>query len=231
MRAHFIADLTVQDEYSLTGDSLHHLVNVVRIEMDEELLLLNGKGLSVVTRVSEHTKRLLTLKYLSSIEKARIEQLDIVLGMPKKEALELSLKQSVELGVGKVLLVKSAYSQIKFPEEERLQSLLVSALEQSNAAYLPQVMKAEWSTIAWDKYKTIVLMDSQTDKSELLPKEVGLEAPVLLVVGPEGGFSTEERDHLHGLARVKILKLPTPIMRTPTALAAGVGILWQMLLD
>jgi 16S rRNA (uracil1498-N3)-methyltransferase len=231
VRAHFIADLTVQDEYSLTGDSLHHLVNVVRIEMDEELLLLNGKGLSVITRVSGHTKRLLTLKYISSVESARIDRLDVVLGMPKKEALELSLKQSVELGVGKVLLVKSAYSQIKFPEEERLQSLLVSALEQSNAAYMPLVVKAEWEMIDWDQYKTIVLMDSQTEKSELLPKEVGLKAPVLLVVGPEGGFSPEERDRLHGLAHVKILKLPTPIMRTPTALAAGAGILWQMLLD
>jgi 16S rRNA (uracil1498-N3)-methyltransferase len=231
VRAHFIADLTVQDEYSIIGDSLHHLVNVVRIETDEELLLLNGKGLTVVTRVLGHTKRLLTLKYITSVEVPRADRLDVVLGMPKKEALELSLKQCVELGVGKVLLVKSAYSQIKFPEEDRQQTLLVSALEQSNAAYLPQVIKAEWQSIDWDHYKTIVLMDSQTEKSELLPKDVGLVAPVLLVVGPEGGFSPGERDHLHGLARVKILKLPIPIMRTPTALAAGAGILWQMLLD
>jgi 16S rRNA (uracil1498-N3)-methyltransferase len=231
VRAHFIPELTIQDDYSITGDSLHHLVNVVRIEMDEELLLLNGKGLSVVTCVSGHSKRLLTLKYISSSIGQRESQLDVVLGMPKREALELSLKQSVELGFGKVFLVKSAYSQIKYPEEERLQSLLVSALEQSNAPYLPDVLKSEWVSIPWDQYKTVVLMDSQTEKSELLPKDLGLMGPVLLVVGPEGGFSPEERELLHGLSHVKILKLPTPIMRTPTALAAGAGILWQMLLD
>jgi 16S rRNA (uracil1498-N3)-methyltransferase len=231
MRAHFISDLTIQDEYSLTGECLHHLVNVVRIEMDEELLLLNGKGLMVRTQVKTQSKRFLTLKYLSSIENQKVDRIDVVLGMPKKEALELSLKQCVELGLGKVFIVKSAYSQNKYPEEERLISLMVSAMEQSNAAFLPQVDRSEWNTIAWDQYKTIVLMDSQTEKSELLPKDVGLKSPVLLVVGPEGGFSPEEREFLHGLSHVKILKLPTPIMRTPTALAAGAGILWQMLLD
>jgi 16S rRNA (uracil1498-N3)-methyltransferase len=231
MRAHFIGDLLVQDEYSLTGDSLHHLVNVIRIELDEELLLLNGNGLMIKTKVSASSKRNLTLKFLSSSQSEKMNQLDLVMGMPKREALELSLKQSVELGIGKVFLIKSAYSQIKFPETERTQSLLISALEQSNAPFLPEVIKKEWNTISWDHYKSLVLMDSQTDKSELLPKDVRLAGPVLLIVGPEGGFSHEERSFLHSLPHVKILKLPTPIMRTPTALAAGAGILWQTLLD
>jgi 16S rRNA (uracil1498-N3)-methyltransferase len=206
-------------------------VNVVRIELNEELLLLNGKGLCVITQVTGHTKRLLTLKYISSLQNQKNDRLDVALGMPKKDALDLSLKQSVELGFGKIILVKSDYSQIKFPEDDRLQSLLVSALEQSNAAYIPQVVKSDWQDISWNEYKTVVLMDSQTDKSELLPNGQGIEGSVLLVVGPEGGFSPAEREFLHALSHVKILKLPTPIMRTPTALAAGAGILWQMLLD
>jgi len=63
MRAHFIESLELSDHYILTvDDTLHHLLRVVRIEVGEELLLLNGKGLHVKTMVEGISKRELKLK-------------------------------------------------------------------------------------------------------------------------------------------------------------------------
>lgn len=228
MRAHWISPLEVQDMYVLTGDALHHLVNVIRIEKGEELLLLNGEGLFVETSVEHISKRELHLKKMNHYEKALPFHYDLALGMPKREALELSLKQATELGFRTIYLIKSDYSQMRFPEKERTDKLLVSALEQSNAPFLPEIKQVTWEDIPFNEYDEALLMDSQTKiPSAKAGTKTGKQ---LLIVGPEGGFSPEELSFLHSREVVKAINLPTPILRTPTAVAAGAGILIESLL-
>lgn len=227
MRATFYPQLSILDQYSIKGDAAHHLVNVVRIEMGEKILLLNGEGLKVITQVSALNKKEVLLTYLSSEEIRPVFQMDLALGVPKKEALELSLKQAVELGFRKIYLIRSSYSQTRVPEADRVQSLLVSALEQSNSAFLPEIVQCEWNEIPADSYQEILMLDSQnaTQGKAIRSKKS------LLVVGPEGGFSPDETTYLHSWPNIRILNLPTPIMRTPTAVAAGAGIVLGSLLD
>ncbi|MES2528446.1 MAG: RsmE family RNA methyltransferase [Bdellovibrionota bacterium] len=227
MRAVFLPDLSSHHEYLLSGDILHHLVNVIRIEKDEELLLLNGRGLSVKTLVVEASKKILKLTTLSESTTERAFNLDLILGVPKKDALELSLKQAVELGFRKIYLVRSDYSQTKVPETDRIMSLLVSALEQSNSPFLPEVIEADWKSVPWNDYGTVLMLDSQTGnagKSKLVSKIN------CLVIGPEGGFSPAELLDLRSRPQVEAILLPTPILRTPTAVATGAGLILQRLM-
>lgn len=229
MRASYLEDLQIQQSYKLSGDEAHHLLNVVRVEMGEEILLLNGVGLMVKTKVVNIAKRELELEFIESQQATRDFQMDLALGIPKKEALELSLKQAVELGFSKIYLVRSQYSQTRVPEKERLTSLLVSALEQSNAPFMPQVAEMNWSEIPKDDYQEIMMLDSQNKSAKL--KKTQKQSKRLLVVGPEGGFSPAEAALLHEWPNLQIVNLPTPILRTPTAVAAGAGILLGSLLD
>jgi 16S rRNA (uracil1498-N3)-methyltransferase len=202
-------------------------VNVIRVERDEELLLLNGKGYSVTTRISEVTKKSLVVKRLSESQTEIKHKIDIAIGIPKKEALELCLKEAVELGLRKIFLVRSAYSQTRIPDTERIESLLISALEQSNSAFLPEVRESSWETLPWNDYGTVLLLDSQEGKAS----GSNARSPEnLLIIGPEGGFSPSELEFLRSQNSVESLLLPTPILRTPTALAVGAGILLQRLM-
>lgn len=229
MRAHWVKDLSIQDSYVLQGESLHHLVNVVRVEIGEDLLLLNGKGLMVLTIVEAIGKRELKLQFKEQYIKESDYKFDLVLGMPKREALELCLKEATELGFRRIFLIRSDYSQMRFPEKDRVEKLLVSAMEQSNAPYLPEVIESHWNEVPWGDYGEIVLMDSQT--TQAAKASSGHEVSKLLVVGPEGGFSPDELARLHGLKGVRVIHLPTPILRTPTAVAVGAGLMIQSLLN
>jgi 16S rRNA (uracil1498-N3)-methyltransferase len=229
MRAHWLKDLTIQDTYSLKGDSLHHLVNVIRIEAGEDLMLLNGLGLVVETRIETISKKEMLLKYKTHQETDRNYHYDLALGMPKREALELCLKQATELGFRKIYLIRSDYSQMRFPESDRTQKLLISALEQSNAPFLPEVIESSWEDIPWTVFQEALLLDSQT-KLQTKAQVENSTAPRLLVIGPEGGFSPRELVYLHGLEAVRVVNLPTPILRTPTALATGAGLMIESLL-
>jgi len=229
MRAHWLEALNIQDEYILKGDSLHHLVNVIRIEAGEKLLLLNGQGLSIETQIETITKKEMRLRYISHQESGREYLFDLALGMPKREALELCLKQATELGFRKIYLVRSDFSQMRYPESERTQKLLVSALEQSNAPFLPEVLDSSWENIPWSAYQDAILLDSQTKLQTKRNAEMST-APRLLIIGPEGGFSPKELAFLHSEEKVRVMNLPTPILRTPTALATGAGLMIESLL-
>ena len=61
MRASYKKDLVLQDTYQIKGDEAHHLLNVTRVKLDEEILLLNGRGLKIKTKVSSLLKRELVL--------------------------------------------------------------------------------------------------------------------------------------------------------------------------
>lgn len=228
MRAHYVSPLAIQDEYILSGDSLHHLVNVIRIEEGEELLLIDGSGLFVETTIERISKRELRLKRTSHYEKGLPYHFDLALGMPKREALELCLKQATELGFRKIYLIRSEYSQMKFPEEDRAVKLLISALEQSNAPFLPELLQTSWEEIPWSSFEEAVLLDSQTKITK--PEARTHSGKKLLIVGPEGGFSPKELSYLHSQEVVKVINLPTPILRTPTAMATGAGLLIESLL-
>lgn len=229
MRAHWQNNLTVEAEYILKDEALHHLVNVIRIEKDDELLLLNGAGLCVETKVSQILKRELHLTMIKNYQQERGFTFDLALAMPKREALELCLKEATELGFRNIYLIRSDFSQIRMPEAERMEKLVVSALEQSNAPYLPQISEAAWNNIPWGNYAEALLMDSQT-KIATTSGHPSATAPRLLIVGPEGGFSPQELTFLHSQEKVKVVNLPTPILRTPTALATGAGIMLISLL-
>lgn len=229
MRASFQKNLSIQENYLINGDAAHHLINVVRVELNEEILLLNGKGLSVKTKVTSLAKKELGLTKLEHAEVSRRFNMDLALGIPKKEALELSLKQAVELGFRKIYLIRSQYSQTRLPEADRLENLLVSALEQSNSGFLPELISIDWSDIPTADYAEILMMDSQSKTGQSEPLKSTDKR--LLVVGPEGGFSSEEIILLHNWPKVRVLNLPTPILRTPTAVATGAGIILGSLLD
>jgi 16S rRNA (uracil1498-N3)-methyltransferase len=230
MRAQYLKSLILQPSYQLKGDEAHHLISVARVELQEPILLLDGKGLKVHTVVDQLSKRELTLKTLSHLVDNEDLRLNLALGIPKKEALELCLKQAVELGFSKIYLIRSTFSQIKLPETERLLSLLISALEQSNASFLPEIITTSWEELPFVDFDEVVMMDSQS-KRTVNGLKPGKMLTRLLVIGPEGGFSPLELERLHKVENVSVLQLPCPILRSPTAVAAGAGLIMGRLLD
>jgi len=229
VRAHWVKELQVQEAYALRDESLHHLVNVIRIEVGEELMLLNGAGLEIVTNVETISKKEMKLKFIRQAFHERNYIFDLALGMPKREALELCLKEATELGFRNIYLVRSDYSQMRIPDPDRMEKLMVSALEQSNAPFLPMVKEASWELLPWNLYEESLLMDSQT---HIPPKKTNPAptSPRLLIIGPEGGFSPKEVTFLHAIERIRVVNLPTPILRTPTALPVGAGLMIESLL-
>lgn len=229
MRAIYLEDLNFQGEIQVTGDACHHLSQVVRLTHGEVVMVLDGRGRKIKCLAEQVSKKRIILKVLEEELIERSFHLDLVLGIPKRDALELSLKQAIELGFKKIFLIRSDYSQIKIPELQRLKSLIINAMEQSNNPFLPEIIETEWERVPWDNYQYVTMLDSQSNQNKNASRL--LSGKNLLIVGPEGGFSPGELEFLRSRPNVTSLHLPTFILRTPTAVATGTGYILRALMD
>ena len=223
VRAAFIPNqkFNVGETLSLIGDVHHHLSNVIRLRQGESFLLLNGLGLTVEVRATSIDKRetqvLIEKCWMAPPPRAQ----DVLIVIPKKDALDSMFKICVEMGVRRIYLLKGQNSPEKLPEERRVHALVQSALEQSNNPWFPQVIHcADWSNFPALEYAEIVVMDLASEKSKEV-RNAGQTS--VLIVGPEGGFSPSERQVMSAWNATRVVSLPTPILRAPTALAAGLG--------
>lgn len=209
-------------KFELKDEKCHHLLNVIRLKQGEELLLLDGRGNSKKAIADKIEKKKITLLAISDKIYKEPSTLQIAMGIPKKEALELCLKQAVEIGVTKIYLVQTEYSQKLTLNEERIERILISALEQSNNHWLPnlEIIGSLEELLNVNKGPFLYFSSQQSKKKN--PQI--FNDKTLLLIGPEGGLSLGEEKFLQE-QKIPSIHFESAIMRTPTALSFGVGFL------
>lgn len=222
MRAVYLEDLTQQKKFCIIeGEKLHHLMNVLRVQVNDELLFLDGKGSSRKSIIKSIQKKKIECVFLEEITFTKKESVfEVALAKTKRDALELSLKQVVEIGIKKVYVFETQYSARYELKEDRLKKLLISSMLQSNSRYIPEVLSIGFSDLLMLKNKNIIYFSSINNKDDLL---MGKSKTNLIVIGPEGGLSSDEELALNKLENCKTINLPTNIMRAPTATSFCLG--------
>jgi 16S rRNA (uracil1498-N3)-methyltransferase len=221
MRAVYLNSIIGEGKTTLEGVQAHHLINVLRIKVGTELLGLDGVGTIYNLKIEEVLKKKIILSLIEKKKTPAKLDLDLMIGKVKKEAMDLSLKQCCELGINNITILNSEFSQRYEMKPERTSKLLISGIEQANNPYLPSLSEIEFRDINTDAYENIMYFSSnpkfKNKGNSLKPGKT------LIIIGPEGGFSTSEEDQIARLSKTRIINIDTEIMRTPTAVACGVG--------
>ena len=206
-------------EITIDGDQARHLIKVVRIKLNENILLNNGDGLGVIGKVIKIEKKSVDIEVINVKKEIKNER-SIALCMVKKEALELSIRQATELGVNKIFLLNSQYSQENSLKADRLEKIIVSAMEQSNNLFYPEIINAELSAFVSTNSEDVLLFTSQSSTVD----STKIHQKMIPLIGPEGGFSDDELNLFKGTVSNQI-HLPTPILRASTAVPTCIGYL------
>lgn len=199
-----------------------HLIKSVRINIGEDILLLDGVGKKALASIGHITKNEIVLSVNQVEQCSSAATIDLAICCCKKEAMEEIIRNAVELGIGKIYPIESQYAQRDFEWNARLDRIAESALIQSNNLFFPQQM----SVLGWkdllslvSSYQQVFYFSSQQRGG--IP--AALKGRCLMIVGPEGGLSADEEQGLIDIPTVQLVQLLTPIMRAPTALTAAVG--------
>jgi 16S rRNA (uracil1498-N3)-methyltransferase len=218
---------------TLTGPEGHHAAVVRRLRTGERADVSDGAGAlaeGVVTGVGRDTVEI-ELRALHQVPPPQ-PRLAVAQALPKGDRGELAVELMTELGVDTVIPWAAARSVTRWQAERgekalgRWRATAREAAKQSRRAWLPEVTGLASAAVLAARVagaaRAIVLEADGPEKlHELALPEAG---DILLVVGPEGGISPDERDALRAAGAVEARLGPT-VLRTSTAGAAAAAVL------
>lgn len=228
MRTILIKNLEINQPTDLiiSGDDAFHLSKVVRVKLNDEIQLTNGKGLAFSSHIKLITKKDIHLQIVSHKIFTRTHHIALLCGQTKKHTTEEIIRLAVELGITHLFFWKSEYGQDVTLSEQRIQLIIKNAMEQSNNYWLPEIYFIEnlnSNLVLKNMMLThgLAIFHNQIDKKE---SEFHKEDNTLICVGPEGGLSVKDLAELNTLNNhCRLISLATPILTTPSAVACSVG--------
>lgn len=184
-----------------TGDTLvlkdqeaKHAVSVLRYREGDNIFVTDGVGhlYEGVIRSVRKGEVLVDVKK-TSFEEPSKRNLTLAMGVIKKrDRLEFAVEKAVELGVTRIALFRADHTEKGKVRMDRVEATVMSAMKQSLRVWLPSVDIFESMDELLEKRSSslFVVADQKSTNEKLDLSEEDKE--VVLLVGPEGGFSKRE---------------------------------------
>jgi 16S rRNA (uracil1498-N3)-methyltransferase len=227
-------DMDLADPSTVTlGDApYHHLVVVLRRIRGDGIVLFNGRGGEYAANIETVGKRQLTARIWQFRDVSRESALPVTLvqAVSKGERMDYTIQKAVELGVSAIQPVVTEHVVVRLDAErwarkqEHWQGVAIAAAEQSGRTRVPTVAPVldlnDWmSKCPPDAFRLILSLTVTPAAARRAPGQ-----PIVLLVGPEGGWSELERK-LADLAGFAGLALGPRVLRTETAGIAALAVL------
>lgn len=216
-------------ELEATADQYNYLVNVLRMQADDEVLIFDGAhGEWRAKLVLPSRKKLLLAPVEQTRPQTPLPDLHYLFAPLKVGRLDYLVQKAVEMGAGLLQPVMTQHVQGKITNLDRLQANVVEAAEQCGILSVPEVrapVRLRDLLETWPKDRRIIYCDEGEESQNPLPVLSGIsERKLALLVGPEGGFSEEERQWLRTLPYVTAIPLGPRILRADTAAVAALAV-------
>ena len=214
----------------LTLDQSRYLTSVMRQAIGAQVLLFNGRDGEWRATLTETGKRGSLLKVDDQARPMALgPDLDLVIALVKRGRVETIVEKAAELGVRRVRLTITRRTNVDFVKLGRLDAIAMEAAEQTGRMDVPTVEDPEKLADildGWDPARRLVFCDEGGDALPAFQALAGSAAPAAILIGPEGGFSPEERERLRSLPFVTPVSLGPRILRADTAAISALT-LWQ----
>ena len=219
---------------------IKHIVNVLRLKENDELLLLDENEISYITKIVETTREKIVAEILSS-EKSKRKlnfQLDLAQCILKSGAMEVVVQKMTELGAKNLFAVPSFRCVPKYSAKDALSKVekwlkicdesckQCERADKPNVFYLEKFEKLSSLAKNYDIVIACVERSSEKTLKDVL-RGAKKHDKILVIIGPEGGFETKEIDFFkeNGFECVSISNL---IYRAETAaIAALAGVIYE----
>ena len=266
IRLHAPAPLSLDAAVLPTLDQSRYLTQVMRLKTGDSLLVFNGRDGEWRCVISEILKKGVVLRAEEQVRpQAMGPDVDLLIAVVKKSALEFAVEKATELGARRVKLVVTQRTQVQHVRMDRLDAIAIEAAEQTGRLDVPMIdapVKLADLLDGWEAGRRLMFCDETggapvtgalspppggegdhpkdgggvsgrahwTDPSTASrspsPVGGGDAGPWAILIGPEGGFSPEERERLRALPLTTAVSLGPRILRADTAAVAALTV-WQ----
>jgi 16S rRNA (uracil1498-N3)-methyltransferase len=208
----------------LDGAQVNYLGNVLRLGVGGEVLLFNGSSGEWLATIAEAGRKRMRLRVERRTKPVEaVPDLWLAFAPVKRSQLDWLVEKATELGVARLLPVVTQRTVVERVKGERLRAIAIEAAEQCGRTLVP--------TIEEPVSLAKLLAEREAGRTLYFADETGGEAmgtafsagPAMILTGPEGGFTAEERDLIRAESNVRAVSLGPRILRAETAALAAVS--------
>ena len=230
IRLHVHSPLTADAAVLPTLDQSRYLTQVMRLKTGDSLLVFNGRDGEWRCVISEILKKGVVLRAEEMVRpQAPGPDVDLLIAVVKKSALEFAVEKATELGARRVKPVVTQRTQVQHVRMDRLDAIAIEAAEQTGRLDVPMIdapVKLADLLDGWEAGRRLMFCDETGGAPVTGAVAEAGAGPWAILIGPEGGFSPEERERLRALPFTTAVSLGPRILRADTAAIAALA-LWQ----
>lgn len=233
-------------EVALDRDQANYLVNVLRLTKGDGVLLFNGRDGEWQAELTGTGKRSLSAAVgARQREQPAPADLHFLFAPLKHARLDYLVQKAVEMGVSRIQPVLTQHTQVARLNLDRMRANAIEAAQQCGVLAIPAIGEpVAFKNLVLDAERLLVFCDEDADVTDpvaalaaarptghaLLP--AGHQAfPIAVLIGPEGGFSEDERETLGKRPNLVRLALGPRILRADTAAVAALALVQAVLGD
>lgn len=218
----------------LTGPESHHLATVLRLRPGDRVTLFDGAGTEAVAEIAAVGKRAATLQVVSRQTTARpAPPLILAAAVPKGDRFRWLVEKATELGVDQLIPLDTSRSVVEpgRGKLDRMHQTVIAACKQCGRNHLMEIRPpSPWDELLTRELPRGIGLIAHPDGEPLMTALASLprDRPLLLIVGPEGGFTPDEIAQVRA-AGIRTVHLGPHILRIETAAVslAAAAALWR----
>lgn len=219
----------------ITGkENYNHIAKSLRAKTGERLLLLDENKIQYETVITEITNSKITAQIQKSYPSFRFWDftLDLAQSPVNNDGQNFIIEKATELGVNRVFpvitdhcVLKRSFIEKKIPKWQRI---MYESTKQCERAEVPVCCEATTidKVVSGQSYDKIIVfcerIASKTIRESFKEAPVKKDGKILVIVGPEGGFSDREFEYFKSM-KFEMLTLGNLILRAETAVTVGLG--------
>jgi 16S rRNA (uracil1498-N3)-methyltransferase len=229
-RLYVDAPMATGASVTLERAQAHYLTHVLRLKAGEPVLIFNGRDGEWAATLAEGGKRSVSLAVNTQTRpQTRPADLHYWFAPLKSARLDYMVQKAVEMGASRLQPVLTRHGQVARVNLDRMRANAIEAAEQCGILSLPEIAEPLplSSVIAQrEPERWLVFCDEDAEAANPIAalQTVPQQAPLAVLIGPEGGFAEDERAALVKLPQVARLSLGPRILRADTAAVAALAV-------
>ena len=210
----------------LSKEHTHYVANVMRLKRGSNLNFFNkdGEWLSEIIFLDRDR---IEVKFLNKIkESSKLSNIELAICLVKKNPMEIILQKATELGVSRITPIISERTEVKELNYERAKKIVIEATEQSNQLNPPEVSKVIKLKDFLEKLddESKFLFADVNSQNNLQKKDLEGNTLKMILIGPEGDFSPNERESILAKANTTSFSISKNILRSDTAVISAISL-------
>ncbi|WP_033922277.1 16S rRNA (uracil(1498)-N(3))-methyltransferase [Sphingomonas sp. 37zxx] len=211
----------------IDGAQAHYLVGVMRLKPDDPVLLFDDRSGEWIGLARDVRKRDLTIEITQHLRpREPVPDLWLCVAPIKKGRIDWVAEKACELGAARMVPVLTSRTIVDRLNLDRLRAHMIEAAEQCGRTALPELVepvKLAALLADWPGERALFFAD-ETGGAPAAAAMRAHAGPAAILIGPEGGFTPQEREAIRALPQAIGITLGPRILRAETAAAAALAV-------